>query len=101
MGEKPAELRANSPQPMRSDQRKVLIQRQEIAYKASSGGLEPAFSIKIGALREPMPRANRYFLPGHIWHITHCCHQKKFLLKFARDRQCYLRWVFEAKKRFG
>ena len=25
----------------------------------------------------------------------------KFLLKFARDRQCYLRLVFEAKKRFG
>jgi hypothetical protein len=71
---------------MRSDQRKVLIQRQEIAYKAPSGGLEPLFGIKIGALREPMPRANRYFLPGHIWHITHRCHQKKFLLKFARDR---------------
>jgi putative transposase len=48
-----------------------------------------------------MPRANRYFLPGHIWHITHRCHQKKSLLKFARDRQFYLRWVFEAKKRFG
>jgi hypothetical protein len=26
---------------------------------------------------------------------------KNFLLKFACDRQCYLRWVFEAKKRFG
>jgi hypothetical protein len=48
-----------------------------------------------------MPRANRYFLPGHIWHITHRCHQKKFLLKFARDRRRYLHWVFEAKKRFG
>jgi putative transposase len=22
-------------------------------------------------------------------------------LKFARDRRCYLHWVFEAKKRFG
>jgi len=43
-----------------------------------------------------MPRANRHFLPGHVWHITHRCHQKKFLLKFARDRRCYLRWVFEA-----
>jgi putative transposase len=21
-----------------------------------------------------MPRANRYFLPGHVWHITHRCH---------------------------
>ena len=48
-----------------------------------------------------MPRANRHFLPGHVWHITHRCHQKKFLLKFARDRQHYLRWVVEAKKRFG
>ena len=48
-----------------------------------------------------MPRANRHFLPGHVWHITHRCHQKQFLLKFARDRRHYLRWVFEAKKRFG
>jgi REP element-mobilizing transposase RayT len=48
-----------------------------------------------------MPRANRHFLPGHIWHITHRCHQRKFLLKFARDRRRYLHWVFEAKKRFG
>ena len=48
-----------------------------------------------------MPRANRHFLPGHVWHITHRCHQKSFLLKFARDRHRYLRWVFEAKKRFG
>jgi putative transposase len=48
-----------------------------------------------------MPRANRYFLPNYIWHITHRCHRKSFLLKFARDRHSYLRWVFEAKKRFG
>jgi putative transposase len=48
-----------------------------------------------------MPRANRYFLPGHVWHITHRCHHKAFLLKFARDRRRYLRWLFEAKKRFG
>ena len=48
-----------------------------------------------------MPRANRYFLPGHVWHLTHRCHQKHFLLKFTRDRRRYLHWVFEAKKRFG
>jgi REP-associated tyrosine transposase len=48
-----------------------------------------------------MPRANRHFLPGYIWHITHRCHQRKFLLKFARDRRRYLYWLFEAKKRFG
>jgi REP element-mobilizing transposase RayT len=48
-----------------------------------------------------MPRANRHFLSGYIWHITHRCHEKQFLLKFARDRRRYLHWLFEAKKRFG
>lgn len=48
-----------------------------------------------------MPRANRYLVPGRIWHITHRCHERTFLLKFVRDRRRYLRWLFEAKKRFG
>jgi len=48
-----------------------------------------------------LPRASRRFLPGYIWHLTHRCHHKTFLLKVARDRDRYLRWVFEAKKRFG
>ena len=48
-----------------------------------------------------MPRANRCFLPDHVWHITHRCHKKEFLLKFARDRRRWLHWLFEAKKRFG
>ena len=48
-----------------------------------------------------MPRAHRHFLRGHVWHITHRCHERKFLLKFARDRRRNLHWLFEAKKRFG
>lgn len=48
-----------------------------------------------------MPRANRYFLPGYIWHITHRCHKKEFLLKFSRDRKRWIAWLFEAKKRYG
>ena len=48
-----------------------------------------------------MPRANRHFLPGHVWHITHRCHQKEFLLKFARDRSRWIEWLFEARKRYG
>ena len=47
-----------------------------------------------------MPRANRYFLPNHVWHITHRCHKKEFLLKFARDRQRWRYWLFEARKRY-
>ena len=42
-----------------------------------------------------MPRANRYFLPGHVWHITHRCHKKEFLLKFAKDRKRWLHWLFD------
>ncbi len=48
-----------------------------------------------------MPRANRHFLPDQVWHITHRCHERAFLLKFVRDRDLYLHWLFEAKKRFG
>jgi putative transposase len=48
-----------------------------------------------------MPRANRLFLPGFVWHITHRCHRRQFLLKFVRDRRNYLRWLLEARKRFG
>src|SRR3989344_4106914 len=43
-----------------------------------------------------MPRAHRYFLPNHIWHITHRCHQRAFLLKFARDRRRWRQWLYEA-----
>jgi len=48
-----------------------------------------------------MPRANRHFADDHLWHITHRCHKREFLLKFARDRRCWLHWRFEAKKRYG
>lgn len=48
-----------------------------------------------------MPRAHRHYLPGHVWHITHRCHQHDFLLKFARDRRRCTGWLFEAKKRYG
>lgn len=48
-----------------------------------------------------MPRANRYFLPGYVWHLTQRCHRRAFLLKCAKDRRTWLRWLFEAKKRYG
>jgi putative transposase len=36
-----------------------------------------------------MPRANRYILPGNVCHLTHRCHNRSFLFKFARDRTEY------------
>ena len=48
-----------------------------------------------------MARAKRHYIPGQVWHITHRCHKREFLLKFAKDRQRWLQWLFEAKKRYG
>ena len=48
-----------------------------------------------------MARANRHHLPDYVWHITHRCHKKEFLLKFDKDKKLWMRWLFEAKKRFG
>lgn len=47
-----------------------------------------------------MARASRHYIPGYVWHITHRCHKKEFLLKFARDRKRWIDWLFEARKRF-
>ncbi len=44
----------------------------------------------------PMPRANRYILPGHIYHLTHRCHDRQFLLRFAKDRENYRRRLRQA-----
>jgi len=48
-----------------------------------------------------MPRANRFYVPGGVWHITHRCHNREFLLKFERDRLRWKYWLFQAVKRYG
>lgn len=48
-----------------------------------------------------MARAKRHYIAGKVWHITHRCHKREFLLKFAKDRRRWLQWLFEAKKRYG
>lgn len=36
-----------------------------------------------------MPRANRYWVDGAAYHLTHRCHDRAYLLRFARDRDAY------------
>ncbi len=48
-----------------------------------------------------MARAKRHYIPGQVWHLTHRCHKREFLLKFARDKRRFLQWLFEAKRRYG
>ncbi len=47
-----------------------------------------------------MARANRHFIPGHIWHLTHRCHKREFIFKFSKDPTRWIELLYEAKKRY-
>ena len=47
-----------------------------------------------------MPRANRYHIPGLVWHVTQRCHKREFLLKFHHDKKRWLYWLYKAKQRY-
>jgi putative transposase len=40
-------------------------------------------------------------LPGEIYHLTHRCHNKEFLLRFARDRTEYCKRLREIIRKFN
>ena len=46
-------------------------------------------------------RGKLFFIPGIVWHITHRCHNRDFLLKFIKDKKRWLFWLFQAKKKYG
>jgi putative transposase len=48
-----------------------------------------------------MPRANRFQFPGMICHLTHRCHNRAFLLGFARDRSEHRERLRLASKKFN
>jgi putative transposase len=47
-----------------------------------------------------MPRAHRNFLPGYVYHITHRCHNRSFMLQLDWTKQRWLHWLVEAKSRY-
>ena len=47
-----------------------------------------------------MPRANRYTIPGVAYHVTHRCHDRSFLLRFAKDRAIYRKMLRERLRTF-
>lgn len=48
-----------------------------------------------------MARAKRHYIPGRVWHLTHRCHKRDFLLNLIKDRRRLVQWLFEAKRRYG
>ena len=47
-----------------------------------------------------MPRANRLGWDGGVFHLTHRCRNRAFLLKFARDRDAYRARVREHLRQY-
>lgn len=48
-----------------------------------------------------MPRRARNFVDGGIYHITHRCHNREFLFKFAKYRDIYVEQLYETSCRFA
>lgn len=48
-----------------------------------------------------MPRHARNFVDGGIYHITHRCHNREFLLKFSKYRDIYIEQLYETSCRFA
>lgn len=40
-------------------------------------------------------------MPGLVWHLTHRCHERAFLLRFRTDRRRWRHWLYEAQRRYG
>ena len=34
-----------------------------------------------------------------MWHLTHRCHRRQFLLRFGRDQRLWTSWFYEARVR--
>lgn len=47
-----------------------------------------------------MPRRRRGWINNACYHVTHRCHGKNFLLKFAKHREIYLKYLMEMASRF-
>jgi len=70
--------------------------------------LQPIFGLVFWLQRKTdvasvpvMARANRLRGDGGIFHLTHRCHNRAFLLKFARDRDAYRAKLREHVQQFG
>lgn len=47
-----------------------------------------------------MPRRRRGLKDHSCYHITHRCHKREFLFKFAQDREAYVQLLQEMNRRF-
>ena len=78
-------------------QRQAAVAEQLVISLTLTIGLAVSFRYRFGAVTKSavlvscalMGRANQFNSGGGIFHVTHRCHNRAFLLKFARDRDAY------------
>ena len=47
-----------------------------------------------------MPRRKRNLVDRACYHITHRCHERKFLFRFAKYRNIYLKELFKVTRKY-
>ena len=47
-----------------------------------------------------MSRRKRAWIDSACYHITHECHERRFLFRFAKYRDFYIRHLLEMRKRY-
>ena len=48
-----------------------------------------------------MPRRHRYWGNYSCYHITHRCHERRYLFRFEKYRDLYRRYLYEATRKFN
>lgn len=48
-----------------------------------------------------MPNSSRYLQSGYTYHLTHRCHDRRFLLRTIRERNDYRKWLREGACRYN
>jgi putative transposase len=70
------------------------------AFHPNSYGFVFASALPAMTGVNPMPRTARVLLPGHIYHLTHRCHNGSFFLRFETTRIEYRRRLWKAINQF-
>jgi putative transposase len=48
-----------------------------------------------------MSRAKQHYIPGYVWHLTHRCHNKEYLLEQGCVKENWMSWVHRAMMKYG
>jgi len=66
----------------RDPHNRTYLQSFSVYHGFSKGNKE---NIAILQTMEPLARAKRHDTPGQLWHLTHRCHTREFLINLLKN----------------